>query len=236
MTAWAPLTMRRNIVYEKLGIDRTRVRTLAPISSQLHMIGKKLRRRNLPASPYYYLKCSADERAIKIVDLYYSLPKNQRDLAPIEAYCLSIGADSSEILELITRTVARVTRQTSAIIAAVSHPMVVDKTVEMALTDEGIEDRNTLHKAVGFLPSPKGSQTTVNVAANASAQAAAPTVVLAPPPEQTVRTLVDMFNTARGLPPASARILPVAAEDTLPERMPYEDAIAVEAESDDDDA
>lgn len=199
---WAPLTMRRNIAYEKLGIDRTLVRTLPPISSQLHMVAKKLRRRNLPASPFYYLKCAPGEQARRIVDLYYSLPKNQRDLPPIEAYCLAVGADSTEILELITRTVAKITRQTSAILAAVNHPAIVEKTVEMALTDDGIEDRRDLHKATGFLPTPRGSQTTVNVAANANAQASSPIAVLAPPPEQTIRRAVDRFNDARLLPSA----------------------------------
>lgn len=219
---WAPLLMRRNIAYEKLGItDRAAIRALPPISSQLRMASARLRKRNLPASPYYYLKCSEAPEARKIVDLYYSLPKNQRDLIPIEGYCLAAGISTQLILELVTRTCATVSRQTSALIAAASHPAVVDKTVEMALTDDGIEDRQTLHKAVGFLPTPKGAQIAVNVAANAAAHAnaAAQTlIVAAPPPEATIRRLSDRFNEARLVAGASPIIAvePVAA---LPEAV-----------------
>jgi hypothetical protein len=92
----------------------------------------------------------------------------------------------------------------------VNHPRVVEKSVEMALTDEGIEDRTLLAKATGFLPTPKGSRTTVNVAANANAQSAANPQVLvaAPPPENTIRRLVDRLNEARGLPPVVVSALP----------------------------
>ena len=223
---------RREAAYRAIDVDPALVRLQPHITSQLRMLSRKLHRRNLPSSPYYYLKFAPGEIARKIVALYYSLPRDQRDMLPIEAYCIAVGERSTEVFEIITRAVAAISRQTSAIIAASAHPAVVDKTVEMALTDEGIEDRNTLHKAVGFLPTPKGSQTTVNVAANASATAQSATV-LAPPPEHTVRTLVDLFNEARGLPPASAHILPVAEADTLPAQMPYEDDERIPVEADD---
>jgi len=226
---------RREAAYRAIDVDPTLVRLQPHITSQLRMLSRKLHRRNLPSSPYYYLKFAPGEIARKIVALYYSLPRDQRDMLPIEAYCIAVGERSTEVFEIITRAVAAISRQTSAIIAASAHPAVVDKTVEMALTDEGIKDRNTLHKAVGFLPTPKGSQTTVNVAANANAVTQS-TTVLAPPPEHTVRTLVDLFNEARGLPPASAHILPVsvAEVDSLPARMPYEDDERVSVDADDD--
>ena len=187
---------RRKAAFEKLQITPEKMRLQPPITSQLRMLAKRMKRRNLPASPLYYLKASASDAARKILDLYYSLPRDQRNLVPLEGYALAACELSTHVLDIITQSVAMFSRQQSAIIAAANHPSVVDKTVEMALTDEGIEDRNVLHKAMGFLPSPRGPSTIVNVAANASAKAeSSPQIaVVAPPPEQTIRRLVDRFN------------------------------------------
>ena len=81
------------------------------------------------------------------------------------------------------------------IIAAVSHPSVVAKTIEHALTDEGLADRLVLHKVTGFLPTPKGSQTTLSVMQNERAGAsAAAQFVATPRPEDTIRRLSDRFK------------------------------------------
>jgi hypothetical protein len=190
---------------------------------------KQLKKRNLPASPYYYLKCAPGASAARIVELYYGLPKHLRNLAPIEAYCLAARVNTVDALDMINRAAQMVSRQMSATLAAVTHPQVVEKTIEMALTDEGIDDRMVLHKATGFIPMPSGPRTTVNVAASASAQSAAPVIVAAPPPEQTIRRLVDRFNDARALPPAP----PAEVIDQLPQR----EAVPVSTfdESEDDD-
>lgn len=212
--------------YAKLEItDLDELRRLNPISAQLGMIMSKLRARGLPASPYFYLKCAPGEDARNIVDLYYNLSMRLRQSVPIEAYCYAAGVDPAKILALIATTVATVAQQTSQILSAATHLNVVEKTIDMALTDDGIADRATLHKATGFLPTPaaaRGSQTTVSVIANSSAAADATSTaqtvtVLAPPPEQTIRRLVDRFNDARAqktLAAESARQLPPASQDT----------------------
>lgn len=235
--ALAP-TIRRAHAYEKLHITPSEVRASAPITPQLRMIAKSLRKRNLPASPYYYLKCAPTEFARQIVELYYSLPRDHRDLVPIEGYCVAAVAPPSDVLETIVRTIATVSRQRSIAIASSSHPAIVEKTVEMALTDEGIEDRTTIHKAVGFLPTPKGTQISVNTSANSNSAAlsqANPTVILgAPPPEATIRRLVDRFNDAR-IQPAQLVAAPPA---DIPDRMPYEDdtrvPVTIDADADAD--
>jgi hypothetical protein len=236
------LAARRTLAYARLSISPAAIRSAPPISSQLRMAARNLRLRNLPASPYYYLKCSAAPEAQKIVEVYYSMPKNQRDLVPIEAYCVAVNVDTLLVLDLITRACAAISRQSSTIIAAINHPAVVEKTVEIALTDDGIKDRMILHKATGFLPSPSGPRTTVNVAANASATSAPQIAVIAPPPEQTIRRLVDRFNDARNsnnvitqAPVQDA--LPVAdiASDILLSITRPLDPLAVSLSSDDDE-
>jgi hypothetical protein len=68
----------------------------------------------------------------------------------------------------------------------------------MALTDEGIADRNALHRATGFTPLPNGSTTIVNVQQNSHGQV---TSVAAPRPEDTIRRMSALFNEARQRPP-----------------------------------
>lgn len=164
-----------------------------------------------------YLHQSDAPEARAVLDKYYTLPKNLARLLPIEAFCLAAQVSPLRIVEILAATLVRLGAQASSVIAAVNHPRVVAKTVEMALTDEGHEDRADLHRATGFLPLPKGAQTVVNVQAQASAgaqaQAAAP--IVAPAPEQTIRRLADRFNDVRYLP------TPVTPA-SLPEVRPFD--------------
>ena len=181
-----------------------------------------------------YLHASDSPDARKILLAYYSIGATWRRHLPIEAFCLAAGVPPIRALSLITASVVQMGANASTVILAISHPAVVQKTVEMALTDEGIEDRNTLHKASGFLPSPKGSQTTINVANNANASSSAAAAALpAPAPEDTIRRLVDQFNarTGRELPAA-----PAPVHDTL--GIPHADArepVTVDAEFDEEE-
>jgi hypothetical protein len=97
------------------------------------------------------------------------------------------------ILEVVTGVAVRLGTQASAILAAIWHSHVVEKTIEMALTDEGIADRNALHRATGFTPLPKGSTTIVNVQQNAQGQVPV-NGFPAPRPEDTIRQLTAAFN------------------------------------------
>lgn len=216
------IELRREKAYAALAIDRTLLHELTPISSQLRMLGSKLKKRNLPSSPYYYLKCTEAPEARRVVELYYGVAKRSRDLIPIEAYCLAASVHPLTLLNIIVTACSRVSAQTSQMLAAITHPQVVEKTIERALTDDGYDDRVILHKATGFLPTPKAPQTNIKISqsaqAHANAQAAAPVIVAAPPPEATVRRLVDRFHEVRGLPPATAEP-PLAA---LPESIGFE--------------
>jgi len=196
---------------------------------------------DLATSWPYYLASSDHDAARKVLLAYNGLHcqlryqrrawnnnvKDKDSPLPIEYFCVAAGVSPLTILGILTGEIVRMGAQASAVIAAVNHPRVVQKSVEMALTDEGILDRTLLAKATGFLPTPKGSQTNINVQTNANASSAPQTAVVAPAPEQTTRRLADKLNEMRGLPPAQP--------SNLPDRMPYEDAIAVEVDSRDDE-
>jgi|SRR5208282_4564611 len=165
-----------------------------------------------------YLEASESDDARMVMVAYRSIPRHLARTLDIEAFCLAGGVSPVRILEILVGVAVRFGAQASTIIAAVNHPRVVEKTVEMALTDGGVDDRTTLHKATGFLPAPKGAHTNITIAQNASATATggnAQAAVVAPPPEQTIRRLVDRFNDARLLP---APVTPaLEARETLPD-------------------
>ena len=227
---------------EHLGVRMEDVERQPIITPQLRKLARDLQRLGeesvpknwsktvkamLVGTPIYYLKASDSPDARLVLDAYYSISGNHRKVLPLEAFCLAAGVPTSRIFEIIVGTAVRLGARTSTVIAAVSHPAVVRKTIEMALTDAGLGDRNTLHKAVGFLPAAKGAQTNITIAQNASAQATGGSAsaaaiagrghgLAAPPPEQTIRRLVDRFNDARLLPAAPAAPA-LESHETLPD-------------------
>lgn len=217
-----PTDVRRREALAALNVDAGNIRTLPPISAQLRMLAKHLRARNLSTSPYFYLKCSESPEARQIVELYYSLPKCKRNLVPIEAYCFAAGIHPLILLKIITAACQQVSAQTSAFLAATSQTEVVGKTIERALDDnneDNVKYVEMLHKHNGFLPVPKTAQTHINVTQNTQAiNSAQSNHVLGPPPESTIRRLVDRFHEARGLPPATA--MPALPESVGHTRLP----------------
>lgn len=223
--------------YARLRIDGAAVLRLPQITPELRSIAKVIRRdapygagSDLARSWPLYLQSSESPHAYKLTEAYLdavdAIGKRAADAMPIEAYCLTADVPTMTILEILVGVVVRQGAQASTIIAAVNHPRVVQKTVEMALTDDGIEDRNTLHKAVGFLPTPKGAQTTIQVTQNANAAATAQAASLAPPPEATIRKLADRFNADRAIPisePAAIAEHATAGGTPLPDFAPTDD-------------
>ncbi len=157
----------------------------------------------------------SDPRVARFLDAWDALgASEQRARRTADAVREQVGLAPPELLGFVADAAFRASMCMALIIAAGSHPRVVEKTVERALTDEGIADRITLHKITGALPTPKGSQTTFTIMQNAQANQTARSIAGAPPPEQTIRRLADRFNESRGLPPAPA------AKDT--EAVPFE--------------
>jgi hypothetical protein len=170
---------------------------------------------SLPTDPMAFLHASDTEDARKIVEKYYSVPRTYRNSLPIEAFCLAAGVSPLRVLELIVSSAMRMGVMAENMVVAMQRAKVVDKNIEMALTDGGFADRELFLKATGFIPTAKAPSTTINV--NQQANATAPVAIVAPPsPEQTIRRFVDRFND-RALPaappPAELPAPPPEAED-----------------------
>ena len=217
---------KRALGYQHLGIRPQDVERVPFMWPNLRGIAHRLNRGRAPDAPpvcpLELLQWSEDPEARRVLEKYLSVPESYRRLLPAEAYCCAAGVSPWRILEVVTGVAVRLGTQASAVLAAVWHPQVVEKTIEMALTDGGIADRNALHRATGFTPLPKGSTTIVNVQQNAHGQGPGTCVPL-PRPEDTIRTLAISFNEAR-------------ARQTLPApRSPARDTVTAQRDEAYDD-
>ena len=147
---------KRELAYRHLGIDPKDVQYVPFLASQLRRIARTVcgaDKHGPPATPVRaldYLESSEDPEARRVVDVYLSVPVSYRRLLPPEAFCHAAGVSPWRVLEIITLVTVRQAAQASAIVAAVMHPRVVEKTVERALQAGGTRERMMLHRAVGF--------------------------------------------------------------------------------------
>jgi hypothetical protein len=150
--------------------------------------------------------------------------------------CERLGLPPFKLLKAAADVGCQFAMCVAQIIAAVSHPAVVEKTIDCALTDKGFADRVVLHKAMGFLPMPKGSQTAISVTQNAQASARVEPIVAAPRPEETIRRLVNAFNEKRCLSAMPRTAMPEASGgQSRPARSVFEDATAMSPEGPEDE-
>jgi hypothetical protein len=167
---------------------------------------------NLDSAWPRFLDASEDPDARKVLAAYRSCARGLRARIPIEAFCCAAGVSSTRVLEQLIIQVVRQGANAATVITGLNQPRVVQKTVEMALRDDGTQDRAMFHKASGWTPTPKSAQTNITVTqavqASSTAQVAS---VPAPPPESTIRRLSDRFNEAPRLV-APAPNVPVATD------------------------
>lgn len=72
--------------------------------------------------------------------------------------CEIKGVDPFHFLGVVAEAAIRFCNNASVLIAALILPEVVQRSIERALTPEGVEDRKMLFQHAGFIPSPKGSE------------------------------------------------------------------------------
>ena len=146
---------KRSLSYARLGIDAKDVQRIPYFAAQLKSIARAVRGADKAAEPVRaldFLKSSEDPEARKVLKPYLSIPESYRRLLPPEAFCHVAGVSPWVVLEAITVVAVRQGATASAVVAAISQPRVVEKTIERALRNEGTRERAMLLKATGFLP------------------------------------------------------------------------------------
>lgn len=202
-----------------LGTDADALSRLPRITPYIQSV-LKLRREDVVG----YLAMSSDPDAVAWMSQHErsDLSNSMRIILPYEAFCIAAGISTHRLLECLSVQIIAAGAMHSAVTAARHHPEVVEATIGYALTMEGIQDRLTLHKATGFLPSPRGSQTTIQIQQNAAAtaQAASATFAEPPRPEQTIKRLVDRFNADKGESAPMPELIEASEHETVPRVMP----------------
>ena len=232
------ITETRARAYKELGIDPAAVLKVQQITPNLRIHFASVSRSgpaNLPADPIYYLNASDSPFARGFLDRYYSLAKPLRRSLPLEAFCVAAHVPPVRIEEIIIQVYQRLFKQQAQLKSAAHGPEIMDKTIALATgaADESVQlaAQTVLHKINGVIPLPAAARTSIQVTQNAQTNATATAqAVVAPPPEQTIRRLVDRFNENRRLPEAQPAALPEATpENVIP--MPSREEF-VESEED----
>lgn len=150
---------KRELAYQHLGINQEDVECFPFFAADLRRIARAVRgadKDGPPTAPVRaldFLEYSEDPDARRVLEVYRSVPESYRRLLRPEDFCHAAGVSPRRVLECITVVGVRQAALGSAFVAAVLHPRVVVKTVEMALQDDGTKERMMLHKATGFLSS-----------------------------------------------------------------------------------
>lgn len=99
---------------------------------------------------------AGDESIDAFLKKYDSIPIGDRPLVPWEAIALSANIDSRALTGAIVFALQAASVNMVKVLALTAHPKVMKKTIEYALMPGGYKDRNTMHQALGFLPTAKG--------------------------------------------------------------------------------
>lgn len=179
----------------------------------------------LPVNPLACLTLSQEQDAHDLLRLASDYHLDSRRIADMDVLCAKTGIPTSRVTEMITKVCVRAGMKASALVASLRHAEVVQKTVEYAMEKDGVQDRMMLHRATGFLPTPKGSKTVINVSTGMPFEADGDRKkVRVAPPEDTIRKLVGRFQKE------SAALPPPDAEDEASPDDPVEAEIVEEEE------
>jgi hypothetical protein len=142
----------RQDALRRAGIDDpAQVENLPRVSSILRFARGGL------ATVLTWLRASVDEDARKFVQKYDEIRPRDRRYVRWEEIAFACNLDPYRLLEVAVSVLVKNGETVGQIISATSHPMVVRKSVEMALTDGGFKDRRSLLSARGFLPVPRSA-------------------------------------------------------------------------------
>jgi hypothetical protein len=142
---------------------------------------------------------TSDSSAARFLDAWDALVAcEQLSAAAADAVCEQIGLAPLDLLKAVADATTRFSMYTARLRAAVAMPSIVERSIEVALTDKGIADRKMQLQHSGFLPTPAESNTNIALMQNAPLNATAqPVITVAPRPEETIRRLSERLTAVR---------------------------------------
>lgn len=103
------------------------------------------------------LRASDEEEAIAFITKYDSVSESDHQRVTLEEISTSAGVRSIDLLGVATKALFAQGETVASIVSSSARPEVTKKTIQMALQDKGVRDREMFHTATGFLPIPKGT-------------------------------------------------------------------------------
>lgn len=103
------------------------------------------------------LRASDEEEAVAFIAQLDDLSDSDRNRVSLEEIATAAGIRTIDLLGTATKALFQQSQTVAAIITATGHEGVVKKSLQMALQDKGVRDREMIHTATGFLPVPKGT-------------------------------------------------------------------------------
>lgn len=156
---------------------------------------------------FEFLSFSEEGEVRTIFQLRARLTKSQKRDVPLEAYAIAAGMSPKRLFGFISQELMDQSMKMSAMIARLAHPELVQDSIKFASKPAGIKDREMIHKAVGFLPTPKNHFTVVNGDQHVSR--AQVNMAVLPPLESVSRDLSQRFIDVAPVAPQ----LPAPAEN-----------------------
>lgn len=104
-----------------------------------------------------------------VVESYNDLNRGRRAAVSIDEICARHSIDPIHFIGVVAEAATKYGNNSAVVIAALSLPDVVTKSVKEALKPGGDKDRKMLFQHANFIPTPHGTQ--INVQANAAARA-----------------------------------------------------------------
>jgi hypothetical protein len=173
-----------------------------------------------------------DEDAQAFVEKYDSVSKSDMERLTVEEVCIASGLTIRRLREILLSALAEQSAEVSKVMVLTSQKSVIDATIKAATRETPIFDREgsivghtngdvkameIFHKATGFLPTPKGATTTINLqqlnqTANNPALGEGDEEKCLPPPS-TDEFLLDMQDVVRPKQLPAPETLPVNAPE-----------------------
>ena len=185
------------------------------------------------------LRSDDSEDAIAFMEKYESVSESDLERVSVEEIFTAAGLTARRFVEVVTGSLMQRSGDITRMMVAVAQPRVTSATI-MAATEKSpildgdgeivgythgdIKAQEMFHKATGFLPTPKGAQTTINLSqTNQTAQLAAGSKDDGcEPPQSADDFLMELQGVIR------PKALPAPPESKMPANAPVVEYLDVE--------
>ena len=142
---------RRSEILRRLDVDEEQLAQQPQIAPLLRMNGIR------PERLVEVLRCDSNPESMTFVHAYDALTPAARHLAGLEAVAVSVGLLPRRLWELFAGAALVQSKESVAVMIAMSLPEVMAVTIQGAKKAKGLADREHLFKSARVLPTPKGS-------------------------------------------------------------------------------